>query len=539
MALRLDTDPAVNTETAATEVLVVGAGPTGLSLAITLRRHGIAVRVVDRAAQPSGVSKALALWSASLEAFAGMGIIDAFLGAGKRMRSLHVGDGDHPLAEIAVGDGIDSPYPFPLLLPQSHTERLLGERAAALGVTIERGVALTGLAQDEGGVTATLQRGERTETVRARYLVGCDGARSTVRHALGIEFAGYTEPETFLLGDVQIEGGALDPHSIYVWWHGGGTVALFPYGDTVWRMFARRPEGGGDEPPTLAELQGHVERHGPRGLVLREPTWLSSFRINERLAARYRDGRCFLAGDAAHVHSPAGGQGMNTGIQDATNLGWKLAAVLRGRGDAELLLDSYEAERRPVARGVIANASQMLHAAFTGGRIGTLVKDVLVSLLGNLAAVQKRLQLQMSETEVVYREGPLVALGGPPLWPGRAEVGARARDATCRDAGSGEARTLWPLLGAPRHSLLVFADAGQPLGDDLEGIAAQAGDALQILSLGPDEDPGGEARARYRLHGPGWVLIRPDLVVAARGAGDDLTALVRYLERVVRARALP
>jgi len=337
----------------AAEVLIVGAGPTGLSLAITLRRHGIAVRIIDRAAQPTNVSKALALWSASLEALQGMGVVDHFVREGRRLNALCVGEGDRRLATLAVGEGIDSAFPFPLLLPQSRTEALLAARLAELGCAIERNVELVNLAQDGSGVTATLRHADgRSETVTTRYLAGCDGARSAVRQALDIAFEGYTEPQTFLLADVKIDGGDLDHRSIYLWWHNGGTIAMFPFGEEVWRVFAMRGADSpkGEEPATLDEVQHCVDHYGPHGLKLRDPSWLSIFRINERLAAHYRVGRCFIAGDAAHIHSPAGGQGMNTGIQDAVNLGWKLAYALKGVGNRELLLESYQAERRPIAR---------------------------------------------------------------------------------------------------------------------------------------------------------------------------------------------
>ena len=267
------------------EVLIAGAGPSGLSLAITLRRFGIPVRIIDRAAQPSAVSKALAVWSGSLEALQGMQVIDEFVAAGKRLRALSVGDGSRTLAVLAVGDGIDSPYPYPLLLPQSRTEQILAARLAALGVEIERRVELVGLAQDGDGVTAELRHADNEiEKIRVPYLAGCDGARSLVRQSLAIAYEGYTEPETFLLGDVQIDGGQLDHRSIYLWWHNGGTVALFPFENALWRVFAMRGMNGGDAAPTIEELQRRIDLHGPRGLRLRDPTWLSAFHINERLA---------------------------------------------------------------------------------------------------------------------------------------------------------------------------------------------------------------------------------------------------------------
>lgn len=515
------------------EVLIAGAGPSGLSLAITLRRFGIPVRIIDRAAQPSAVSKALAVWSGSLEALQGMQVIDEFVAAGKRLRALSVGDGSRTLAVLAVGDGIDSPYPYPLLLPQSRTEQILAARLAVLGVEIERRVELVDLAQDGDGVTAELRHADNEiEKIRVSYLAGCDGARSLVRQSLAIAYEGYTEPETFLLGDVQIDGGQLDHRSIYLWWHNGGTVALFPFENALWRVFAMRGMNGGDAAPTIEELQRRIDLHGPRGLRLRDPTWLAAFHINERLAARYRAGRCFLVGDAAHIHSPAGGQGMNTGIQDAANLGWKLAYALNGIGDPALLLDSYEAERRPIARDVIDAAAQKQHLAFGSSTIGRIVKDIAITILGNIPAVQKKLQVELSETEVVYRGGPLVELAGPPRRAKRTEVGARARDAMLVDPATGRQTPLWPRLSELRHTLLLFERGDEAIATN--AITEGTGDRLQILHIDPRCDPKHEVRDRYRMRGPGWVLIRPDQVVAARGEGADLTTLNRYLDRVVR-----
>jgi len=517
------------------DVQIVGAGPTGLTLAITLRRLGVAVRIVDRAAQPSTVSKALAVWSGSLEALHGMDVVDDFLADGRRLRALSVGQRDRELASMAVGTGIDSPYPFPLLLPQSRTEAILAARLSALGTIVERGVEFAGLAQDDAGVTARLHHaGGREEEARVRYLAGCDGARSAVRRALGIEFEGYTEPDTYILGDVRIDGVELDQRSIYIRWGNGGTVALFPYGDAVWRIFARRgPSPAEDAPTSIEELQAQMHRFGFSGTRLRDPDWLSTFRINERLAARYRAGRCFLAGDAAHIHSPAGGQGMNTGIQDAVNLGWKLGYALGGFGDAELLLDSYEPERRPVARRVVAESAQRLHVAFAESTALRLLRSAVVSVMGRIPAAQRKLQVVLSETEIVYRDGPLVRLGEPPRKAGRTEVGGRARDADLAEPGTAAARPLWPLLSQLRHVLLVFEDAGRPLPVDT--ALARTGDRVAVLRLDPARDPGGRVRARYGQRGPGWVLVRPDQVVAARGDGADIGRLERYLERAVRS----
>lgn len=515
-------------------VLIVGAGPTGLTLALTLRRYGIAARMIDRLDKPADLSKALAVWPASLEVLSGLGVSAAFERAATAMSAVTFGDGARRLARVSMKDGIDSAYPDPLLLPQSQTEAILTARLIDVGGTIERGVELTSLTETADAVTANLKHADgRIEEATASWLVGADGARSAVRHALDIDFEGDTEPDTYLLGDVRIEGAELDRHSIHIWWHDGGTVALFPFAHDVWRIISRRvgddAASRGDEPPTLDELQQKITRHGPVGATLSEPGWLSTFRINERLAAHYRIGRVFLAGDAAHIHSPAGGQGMNTGIQDAANVGWKLAYVLQGRGDAATLLDSYEAERRPVARDVIGNAARLLHVGMAPHPLARLARDAAISVLGNMPALQARLRTEMAETDVTYHDGPLVALSGVSGHPSRGFPGTRALDLRWTNAGDGQERTLWPLLDA-RHTLIEFRDGD---ASRLGRLVAPFVDAVQLVTIDAADDPAGDARRRYGFNGEGWVLIRPDQVVAVRGEPGDLASLEHYLQIVL------
>ncbi|GAB3150469.1 FAD-dependent monooxygenase [Microbispora hainanensis] len=336
-----------------TDVLIVGAGPTGLTLAVDMARRGVASRIVDESPEPVAGSKGKGLQPRTQEVFDDLGVIGPILAAATPYPPLHVRMGAVPIwrarmhKSAAATDAV--PYPTVLMHPQWRTEAVLRERLAELGGQVEQGSALTGFEQDADGVSARLGTGER---VRARYLVAADGGRSQVRKALGIGFAGETrEEQRMALGDVRAEG--LDRDHIHVWVRPGrGMVALYPMAGTdTFQMIATLKPGSTPEQTLPAYQRILAERSMLRRVRLTELLWSSLYRVNIRLADRYRSGRVFLAGDAVHVHPPAGGQGLNTGVQDAYNLGWKLARVLEGA--PETLLDTYEEERRPVAARVL------------------------------------------------------------------------------------------------------------------------------------------------------------------------------------------
>ncbi|MBE3013569.1 FAD-dependent monooxygenase [Microbispora sp. NEAU-D428] len=336
-----------------TDVLIVGAGPTGLTLAVDLARRGVAFRVVDQAPEPAAGSKGKGLQPRTQEVFDDLGVIGPILAAATPYPPLRVRIGRVPVWQARMHrpavatDAV--PYPTVLMHPQWRTEAVLRERLAELGGKVEQSSALTGFEQDADGVTAGLGTGE---ILRARYLVAADGGRSPVRKALGIGFTGETrEEERMALGDVRAEG--LDRDHIHVWVRPGrGMVALYPMaGADTFQMLASLKPGVTPEQTLSGYQRIFAERSMLRGVRLTELLWSSLYRVNIRLAERYRSGRVFLAGDAVHVHPPAGGQGLNTGVQDAYNLGWKLARVLAGAPEA--LLDTYEEERRPVAARVL------------------------------------------------------------------------------------------------------------------------------------------------------------------------------------------
>ena len=402
------------------QVLVVGAGPVGLTMAAELTRYGVPVRVVDKAAARTDKSKALVLWSRTLELLDRGGGSGPFVAAGLKVDAANIVAGDKLIGHVSLA-GVASRYPYALMLPQSETERLLEERLNLLGARVERQVEMTSLTQSGDGVSAVLRSADgREETVEAQWLIGCDGAHSAVRHELGLSFLGETLRSDWILADVHLTGMPFPISEIAAYWHEDGVLAMFPIAQGRYRIIADlgRSDGGPLVDPTLEQVQAIVARRGPKGLALSDPIWLSAFRINERKVGDYRKGRAFVAGDAAHVHSPAGGQGMNTGMQDAFNLAWKLALACRGRCAADALLDSYSKERSAIGDQVLAAAGRLTAIAVVKNHAAQTVRNLVGGFLFGLAPVQRAMADTLSEISIGYAHGPLNGghgrgLGGP------------------------------------------------------------------------------------------------------------------------------
>ncbi len=494
-----------------TDVLIAGAGPVGLTMAVELTRYGLSVRIVEKAAQRTDKSKALVLWSRTLELMDRAGATAPFLAAGFKATAANIADGREEIARITF-DGVVSPHPYALMLPQSETERILEEHLATLGVPVEREVELTGFADGgAGGVSSMLRHADgREEAVEASWLIGCDGAHSTVRHQLGMEFHGDTMISDWILADLHLTG-VPHPGEISVVWHADGVLAIFPISQDRYRVIADAGNAEGRTPrpdPTLDEVQAVLDRRGPGGIAASAPIWLAAFRINERKVEHYRAGRVFLAGDAAHIHSPAGGQGMNTGMQDACNLAWKLALVTKGHC-ADALLDSYSIERSAVGDKVLKAAGRTTTIGIMRGAIRQSVRNHIASLLFGLSAVRNAAADALTELFIGYPDSPLTVPGGHSH--GGPAAGERA------PIRSGE-----PLVGAgdsPRFALFAAPDNSA----EWTGLLARYPDLL-------------EPHLREPFEKGGLWLVRPDGYVALTAKANEWEKAATYLDAFAPAR---
>lgn len=497
------------------DLLIIGAGPTGLAAAVEAARHGLRVRVVDDKPGRASVSRALVVHARTLEAFEDMGLAAAVCAAGVPFAALNVTPvpGKPPIrVDLRALPWGDTRYPFWLSIPQYATERCLEQRLAALGVRVDWSTRFVGLAERDDHVEVALRGpGDVATTARARWLLGCDGGRSPVREAAGLGFVRTSLDQTFILADALGDPGLPEDEGAAVLARDGLLFVVPMPEPGRWRIIAHLARHRGDAPVVVdAPLLDHLlhARLGVR-FAARDLSWTSQFILKQGLAARYRAGRVFIAGDAAHLHSPVGGQGLNTGVQDAHALIWRLALAERARPTHDALLASYEAERRPIA-------ARMVRTTGLATRLMTLRAGLLTALRGRIArvalqrrCVQRRLGRPLGMLDLAVTRSPIVL-------PGRA-AGRRLPDPP-----HGAAR-LRERLDPLRHTLLVLDDS--PAGAHFVADLRAAGHPC--VHIGPDwPDPDGGLRAR--LGGARLVIVRPDRIVAAAATTLDPDLLARY-----------
>jgi len=446
------------------DVLIVGAGPTGLMLANQLGRRGVRAVIIDRHQGPAEQTRAMAVHARTLEIFAHLGIADRALALGRRGNGANLWIGGRRAARVPfeeMGRGL-SPYPFVLMLGQDDTERILGARLRDWGLEVRWHTELVALEQHRDHVTATIRRADgAAEMVTASYLAGCDGSRSTVRDLLGIGFPGAPYEHVFFVADTVATGPMVDDElNVYLW--RDGFTLLFPIAGTHrWRVIGILPEAlRGRADVTFADVVPALRREGGEALTFLGHDWFSTYRIHHRCTERFRDRRCFLLGDAAHVHSPMGGQGMNTGLQDAYNLAWKLALVVGGRAD-DALLDTYEAERQPVAHRLLETTDRafrfVVSTSWLAGVVRTKVAARAAAFAMRRAAVRRLAFHTLSQIGISYPKSRLSrtldgAAGGP-------RAGARFPWLSVALASGAPPRDLFAALDDTRFTVLVV---GQP-----------------------------------------------------------------------------
>ena len=494
-----------------TEVLIVGAGPVGLTLAVELARYGVSVRVVDKAPQRSDKSRAIVVWSRTLELLDRGGYGAGLVAAGMQVAAANIVASGKMVGRIELG-GVASLHSYALILPQNETERLLEEHLNTLGVHVERGVEATSFSEGLQNVAVLLRKSDGSaEKVDCPWLVGCDGAHSMVRHGLHMVFTGDTPPSNWILADVHLRGMP-DALEIEVGWHADGMLAIFPLSSERYRVVADvgpSRSGGRLPEPTLQEVQAMLDRRGRAGVTASDPRWLTTFHVNERKVVHYRKGRVFLAGDAAHVHSPAGGQGMNTGMQDAFNLAWKLALVCRGAAAEEPLLESYSTERSAVGERVLKSTGRATMLAVVRGDMKQKIRNHMASLLFGFAPVREALADAISEVAIEYPESPLNARG-PHAHGGPAE-GERA------PIVDGEP----PFGSGDRPRFTLCADVTLPAAKRAAGVTIGLYGRLV------------EETVRAPLAAGGIWLVRPDGYVAMTTGLDGWDNVAAYLDRVI------
>jgi 2-polyprenyl-6-methoxyphenol hydroxylase-like FAD-dependent oxidoreductase len=510
-----------------TDVLIVGAGPTGLMLANQLGRRGIKTVIIDRHSGPAQQTRAMAVHARTLEIYAKLGISDRAVELGRVGNGANMWSEGRLKAHIplrGMGEGV-SAFPYVLMLGQDDNERIMGDHLHRWNIDVRWNTELVALDQDANQVTAAVNESDgRTTKITAAYVAGCDGARSSVREMRGIKFPGEPYEHVFFVADTEAVGSMVPEElNVYLWRH--GFTLFFPMrGPDRWRVIGILPEDLREKQNvTFADVIPSLQHEGGTRLSFKSCDWFSTYRIFHRCTERFRDGRCFLLGDAAHVHSPMGGQGMNTGLQDAYNLAWKLALVVSKQADAALL-DSYEAERRPVAQALLATTDRAFRLVVSENWLAGIFRTRIIANIAAMAMtrawVRKRAFRALSQTAIAYRQSPLSqTLDGVGADAPRA--GDRFPWVHLRFRTDGPREDLFQRLDDTRFNLLVFGQAA-PASERL-GF----GDQLEVHAIASDPDNVKEL-ARVSINGPAFYLLRPDGHVALAGTRFDEAAVKNW-----------
>ena len=550
-----------NSNTIDTDVLVVGAGPTGLTMACELLRHGVTPRIIDKAPAPADKSRAFGIHPRTLELFDNMGIVDEILSQGNACNAFDMYNRGKPLANVSF-EGIESKYPFVIMLAQSDTERILNQHLNSLGIEVEREIELSGITQHQYSVTATIKlKGGIEETLNCSYLAGCDGAHSTTRHLLNFDFKGAPYPNYWLLADCNIDWKYPIFHlSIFI--HPTGVSAYFPLRTDRGRLMFDLENAPIDEdmpPPTIDDVQRLLEEREIDFSSVTDPNWLAYFKLHHRMVDRYSSGRVFLAGDAAHIHSPMGGQGMNTGIQDAYNLAWKMALVLEG-SSPETILESYNTERHKIGKEVVNLTDTATKMATIHNPVLSAIRNKMIGVLSKIDPVQHKIVNTLTQIDYHYKESPIVeerwfeSTEAPGYMPHEHDLqaGERVKDYTLLSPDGQDSVELYKLFKGAEHELLIFTGK-EPEDVELKEIGPIydliTGDYKSLIEphliLGSRElkaklpeiastwlDEGLQMHRDFGAAKASLYLVRPDCYIAFRNQPASASDLTEYLSTI-------
>jgi 2-polyprenyl-6-methoxyphenol hydroxylase-like FAD-dependent oxidoreductase len=511
-----------------TDVLIAGAGPTGLMLANQIGRRGVRVMIVDRHSGPARQTRAMAVHARTLEIYSKLGIAKPALELGRPGIGANMWTTGKLSARIPLGDigKTVSPFPFVLMLGQDDNEKIMGEHLRKWDIAVQWNTELVALEQAADHVIATLKQPDgTTRTVTAAYLAGCDGGHSSVRELSGITFPGAPYEHVFFVADTEATGDMVPEElNVYLW--RDGFHLFFPMrGKDRWRVIGILPERLQDrDDVTFDELSPDIQRETDANLRFKECSWFSTYRIHHRAASRFRERRCFVVGDAAHVHSPMGGQGMNTGLLDAYNLAWKLALVVKGRAN-DMLLDSYEAERLPVARRLLSTTDRAFTMLVSDNWLAGVFRTRIIARIAAFAMTferAKRLAFRtISQTGIAYPDSPLsqTLAGLPERAPA---AGDRFPWLQLRLRSDGPVEDLFEKLDDTHYNLIIIGQPAPPM--EATGL-----DDLLIIYVIPDDLHNAQELARVGISGLAFYLLRPDGHVGLCGVRLEISAVIRYL----------
>lgn len=501
------------------DVLIIGAGPTGVMLANQLARRGVQVMIVDKHSGPAQQTRAMAVHARTLEIYAKLGIAEQALALGRRGNGANMWTAGERMARIPLGDigKAVSPFPFVLMLGQDDNERILGEHLNKQGISVQWNTELIALSQMADGVYATLKFPDGSQRkIIAAYMAGCDGGHSSVRELCGIQFPGAPYEHVFFVADTEAVGNMVpDELNVYLW--RDGFHLFFPMaGKDRWRVIGILPERlRNDDDVVFSALSPAIQQEVGVNLEFKACSWFSTYRIAHRAAEKFRDKRCFLLGDAAHIHSPMGGQGMNTGLQDAYNLAWKLVMVIMGKA-SEKLLDTYEAERLPVAQRLLSTTDRAFNMLVSNHWLAGIFRTRILTKIAAFAMTLERVKQlafrTISQTGIHYRQSALsqTLAGHSPNAP---KAGDRFPWLQLKFQTEGLVEDIFQKMDDLHFHLIVV---GQPAPEAMHKL-----DDWVVTHAIPENAHNTQALARVGITGAAFYLVRPDGHIGL--AGDFFT----------------